>query len=81
MHAVASALPLTHAMHRPPLQRRHGGQWTKEALEQEPARGPAGPSSFAGGPEGAMHKGHSPDKQLFTAEPSHAFSLEANSAL
>jgi hypothetical protein len=63
-------------------QRRHGGRWKKEELEQEPARGPAGPSSFAGPAEAAAQKGASPDKRLFMTEPSsHTFSLEANSAL
>ena len=68
------------------LQRRQGGRWQKERLDDE---GAAGTAAAAAAPQHTtfpdsqdLPKRPSPDKsKLFSGAPSHSFAVEANSSL
>ncbi len=64
------------------VQRRHGGNWQKEQLDNEGAAG-AGAAQHTSFPDSQdLPKMPTPDKsKLFTGAPSHSFAVEAHSAL
>lgn len=64
------------------LQRRHGGSWRKEQLDDEAGAGAAAQHTRSFPDSQDVPKRPSPDKsQLFTGAPSHSFAVEAHSAL